>query len=68
MTLIEVKARVAAIFGAAGDPERAHGLEDELYLDVLRAIATGRCLDYPPEDFAEEALRASAVSFPRYRS
>jgi hypothetical protein len=68
MTLIEVKARVADILGAAGDSEIAHGLEDELYLDVLRAIATGRCLDYPPEDFALEALRASEVPFPRYRS
>lgn len=41
MTVDEVHAAVAAIDQASGDPETAHGLEDDLRRDVLRAIANG---------------------------
>jgi hypothetical protein len=66
MMLNEVKARVTEIADTADDPEQAHRLEDTLYRDVLKAIATGQCRDYPPEDFAAEALRAGPLRFPRW--
>ncbi len=38
---------------------------DDLLFDVLTAIATGQCQDYPPEEFAAEALKAFS-HFPKW--
>lgn len=40
--------------------------EDQLYLDVLAAIASGNCAD--PQELARAALEASEVKFNRWRS
>lgn len=40
MTVDEVRRRVAEIREKAWDDEVAHGMEDNLWRDVLRAIAT----------------------------
>lgn len=61
--LQQVKDRLEVIQGMAGDREQAHVARDRLLLDVLRAIATGQCRDYPPEDFAEEVLKAEDIGF-----
>ena len=38
---------------------------DDILFDVLTAIATGQCRDYPPEEFAAEALKAFS-HFPKW--
>lgn len=63
MTLQDVQLRVAAIKAAAGDAERAHGLADDLYRDVLTAIAAGAA-DAPV--LAAEALRTEWLDFDRW--
>lgn len=45
------------------DPEAAHALEDDLWEDVLRAIAAGAD---EPEKLAREALLTQEVKFPRW--
>jgi hypothetical protein len=59
----DVAVRVDAIALFQEDPEVAHGMEDELYLDVLEAIASGA-----PEAgrLAQRALRARSLDFPRW--
>jgi hypothetical protein len=59
-----VRERVEAIREAAEDDEFAHGLEDSLYEDILRAIADGRCLD--PVACATEALKTRDINFARW--
>lgn len=51
----EVRSRVKDIEKLVGDPEAAHAAEDGLYVDVLRAIASGACTN--PEMCAWQALR-----------
>jgi hypothetical protein len=68
MLFADVTAMVDDVRAMAGDPEAAHGAEDRLYLAVLGTIATGQCRDASPEDFAAEALKASAVEFDRWRA
>lgn len=63
-TVRAVKARITAIRKLANDDERAHGAEDALYADVLRAIATGVALD--PAAMAREALTTETIGFERY--
>ena len=41
MTIQEVKIRIKAIAAVADDDEVAHRMEDELFRDVLEAIADG---------------------------
>jgi hypothetical protein len=53
--------RKLAVPGA--DFEALHGLEDDLYEDVLKAIAMGV---YAPQAIAGEALRTKKIEFPRY--
>lgn len=62
----QVEARVRAIADTAEDPEVAHTLEDELYLDLLRAIATGECRN--PRDAALAAIQAAHLDFPRWHA
>jgi hypothetical protein len=47
----------------AGDPECAHGVEDDIYRDALRAIAQGTD---DAAAIAREALKAADVRFPRW--
>ncbi|WP_426043228.1 hypothetical protein [Bacillus pumilus] len=54
MTVDEVKERVDDIRHEAGDDETAHGMEDDLYIDVSEAIANGAD---NPEKLAAEALK-----------
>lgn len=46
------------------DPEVAHLLEDNLYEQVLNAIASGKCSD--PKSFAKEALKTKDILFRRW--
>lgn len=64
MTADEIKKRVAEISKARKDPETAHGKEDDLFVDVLRAIAEGRAED--PAKCATEALKSVELDFPRW--
>jgi hypothetical protein len=61
MTPGYVTARIEAI--NYGDPEEGHGQQDDLYLDVLRAIADG--VD-DPAGVAREALKAERPDFVKW--
>lgn len=63
LTLAEVEARVARIRDIKDDNEVAHGEEDDLHFDVLRAIAEG----HPdPVALARAALETSKIEFVRW--
>lgn len=65
MKIHEVCKLVAEIIDASEDDSTlAHELEDELYADVLSAIADGDCDD--PKALAREALKTQEVMI--YRS
>ena len=63
MTHDEAKMRVLAIREAAGDYETAHSMEDELYLDFVRHIASGQS-QY--RAVAEEILKTRKFDFARH--
>jgi hypothetical protein len=65
MTPADVLQKVADIEAAKGDPEIAHGLEDDLYRSVLSAIAHGA---RNPKSLADAALHTQLVDFPRWRA
>ncbi|QNH48712.1 MULTISPECIES: hypothetical protein [unclassified Bacillus (in: firmicutes)] len=65
MTVDDVQKRVEAIRQAAFDDETAHGMEDELYTEVLKAIANGAD---NPEKLAAEALKTEKIEFSRWYS
>ena len=62
MEVSEILSRVAEIAARQQDPEVAHGMEDVLYLDVLKAIAAGA---NNPKELASAALKAAALEFVR---
>lgn len=67
MTVDEVRKRVAAIARLTVEDhndEEAHVCEDELRMDVLQAIADGKCAD--PAGCAREALRTEDLEFCRW--
>lgn len=65
MTVEDVKAAVKQIRERCGeDYESAHGMEDLLYKNVLRAIARGKAED--PKKLAAEALKTRNIKFPRH--
>jgi hypothetical protein len=64
MTVDEVKARVEEIRNMAGDDEAAHGMEDKLHQDVLRAIANRECPN--PARLAYRALETKEIDFSRW--
>lgn len=49
MTRAEVEQRVSDVLERAGDPEGAHGADDDLRRDFLRALAAGQV---PPDEIA----------------
>lgn len=61
-----VREQVAEIlsFGNS-DPETSHGMEDGLYVDVLKAIAEGRC-GRQVRACAEEAFKLSEANMTRW--
>lgn len=63
MKIQEVIDRIANIKRIRGDDERAHGAEDALHQDVLRAIAGGtkNC-----RRLATEALKTLDIKFARW--
>jgi hypothetical protein len=63
MDVVEVRRRVAVINALSQDSEGAHVAEDELYIDVLEAIADGA---ENPQGLAEEALRANDLDYLRW--
>lgn len=64
ITKEHVRACVSDIRSTAEDDERAHKLEDELYRNVLIAIAEGDCVD--PAEIATEALKTCRIKFNRW--
>jgi hypothetical protein len=66
MDVADICAQLQGIRNAAatGDTERAHGLEDELWGDVLQAIADGKCRD--PRACAQLALTTTRINFHRW--
>jgi hypothetical protein len=65
MTFQFIRDRVARIrvHADTGDYEAAHGEEDDLWRDVLRAIADGAD---NPRAMAREALETTHIDFERY--
>lgn len=59
-----VREAVERIRDSAGDEEVAHGLEDDMRAEVLRAIRDGRCSD--PQAVAAVALSSSQLGFARH--
>ena len=57
MTIKDILARIAEINAVADDNERAHSLADDLWEDVLRAIAAGT-LGCDPREACNVALTA----------
>lgn len=64
MTISVVRERLKRISDCAGDDEIAHGEEDQLYADLLQAIADGSCDD--PQACAAEALKTKNMEFVRW--
>lgn len=64
MNVKDVQSRVNEIRSRSGDDEDAHGLEDVLHQDVLKAIATGECED--PVECAKLALTTLDIKFARW--
>ncbi len=60
MTLEEVEQRVQRIRDAAPDDERAHALEDALYIEIVRHHAANGC------PLAREALKTADIKFARW--
>jgi phosphate uptake regulator len=56
--------RIEAIRAMASDDEMAHGEEDSLYEDILRAIAEGTCEN--PQECARLALTTQDIEFHRW--
>jgi hypothetical protein len=63
MTVEDVRALVQRVSDNEGDSEVAHGLENALRLEVLRAIADGA---ENPAALAREALETQHLNFERW--
>jgi hypothetical protein len=63
LTTEDVAHRLAAIHATQDDDERAHGLADSLYRDVLAAIAAGAS---DAQVLAAAALRVETLDFARW--
>jgi hypothetical protein len=65
LTVEDIKRRVAKIDAEKDDDETAHGSEDQLWEDVLKAIADGA---EDPAALAREALKTRDIEFSRWRA
>lgn len=63
MDIADIEGRIEAIKKMAADWEAAHSWEDQLYRDVLEAIANGAS---DPRELAKAALASQAIPFARY--
>ena len=63
MKLTDIHAAVQAIRDQSGDDEGAHAAEDELYINVLAAIAEGA---RNPRKLAAAALETRQLGFARW--
>lgn len=63
MKVEDIKATIEEIKFIVGDSEAAHGMEDDLYQDVLRAIAEGA---ENPAELATAALEAAKIQYTRW--
>jgi hypothetical protein len=64
MTVDEVNQRVRDIEASRRDDEAAHSMEDDLWRDVLTAIACGMCDN--PAACANAAIRTQEIEFARW--
>lgn len=64
MDIKDVIEQVKEIKDEELDPEVAHLLEDNLYEQVLNAIASSKCSD--PKSFAKETLKTKDILFRRW--
>jgi len=66
MHVSDVRDRLARIEHESGDPESAHGAQDDLFREVLAAIASGD-IDLPTcRAIANEALKVDEIKFSRW--
>lgn len=63
MTEQDVKVRVEHIVDLSKDYESAHGAEDTLFFDLLRAIADGSCVN--PQKCCKFAIQSRQITFKR---
>jgi plasmid stability protein len=63
MTIAQINKRLQKIKNVASDDEHAHSLEDELWHDVLKAIADGCAY---PQAMAAAALKSRDIKFSRW--
>lgn len=66
LTLKEARKRVKEIKEITGDPEHAHGEEDELYHDFVKAVATGEIAGDEAAQIAKVLLKTEKIDFPRW--
>lgn len=64
MDIEDVESRLAEIAGAGSDAEAAHGMQDDLLFDALRAIAGGETENAAA--LALAVLRVVEIKFDRY--
>ena len=64
MDIKQIEARIAAIYAVQSDDEEAHIMEDELWEDVLRAIANNEVDS--PSTAAYLALTTKNIKFARW--
>lgn len=64
LTVDDARAWVARIRDVADDAESAHGMEDALWVEVLRTIASGAT--ERPSGLALAALATLEIDFPRW--
>ncbi len=58
-----IKKFLEAIKSSSGDDEKAHALEDDLYIRTLEEIAWGAT---NPIELAKEALKSQTIKFSRW--
>jgi hypothetical protein len=63
MNKYEISERLRAIAECAGDAERAHSMEDKLYIDFVKFIASNK---NPFTDMAELILTSEYINFSRW--
>jgi len=66
MTIEQVKQKLVELRSVAHDPERAHGLEDEIRDDVLAEIAEGKLTAEQASAIAALARTTTDVEFDRW--
>lgn len=65
MTLEEIRWHVGRIEASKRDFEKAHGMEDDLYADFIKYIASLKNCHGLPE-MAKEVLKTQDINFVRY--